>query len=88
MAEGTVKFFSERGFGFIEPDDGSAEIFLHITGLANRGDVVTAGDRVNFDTVFDTARGKVKAVDVRLIEFVEVRAGDPEESGTDEHWEL
>jgi CspA family cold shock protein len=51
MATGTVKWFSdEKGYGFITPDEGEADLFVHRTGLADRGSVLADGERVNFDT--------------------------------------
>ncbi len=48
MQTGTVKFFDEtKGFGFITPDDGSKDLFVHITGIA--GGPITDGDKVEFD---------------------------------------
>jgi CspA family cold shock protein len=49
---GTVKkFIAERGFGFITPDDGSRDIFVHASDLAKSGLVsLTIGERVSFDT--------------------------------------
>jgi CspA family cold shock protein len=52
MATGTVKWFnSEKGFGFIAPDDGSADVFAHfsaITGAGYRN--LEEGQKVEFDT--------------------------------------
>lgn len=52
MQEGTVKFFNEtKGFGFITPDGGGADIFVHLTGLSGGlKDSIKEGDRVSFET--------------------------------------
>jgi len=51
MATGTVKWFSdEKGYGFITPDEGDEDLFVHRTGLADRGSVLADGERVNFET--------------------------------------
>jgi CspA family cold shock protein len=61
MASGTVKFFNtEKGFGFITPDDGSKDIFVHKTAVRDR---ITEGDKVTFDTE-QTPKG-VNAVNVQ-----------------------
>ncbi len=47
MSNGTVKFFNEsKGFGFITPDDGSKDVFVHVSALA---DTINEGDKVSFD---------------------------------------
>jgi len=47
--KGTVKFFNDsKGFGFITPDDGGKDVFVHVSGLL---DGIQAGDRVTFDIV-------------------------------------
>ncbi len=52
MPTGTVKFFSERGFGFITPEDGSEEIFVHRSAIQAEGVTNLAeGARVEFDIV-------------------------------------
>lgn len=60
--EGTVKFFNEtKGFGFIQPSDGSADVFVHATGIV---DQIKEGDKVTFEVEPD--KKGPKAVDVRL----------------------
>jgi CspA family cold shock protein len=61
--KGTVKFYNEsKGFGFIKPEDGSQDIFVHASGLS---DEVKMGDKVSFDT----SQGKkgLNAVKVKKI---------------------
>jgi len=65
MATGTVKFFNTtRGFGFITPDDGSKDVFVHITAVEQSGiGTLTEGQRVNFDVEPD--RRGPKAVNLK-----------------------
>ncbi|RLD18678.1 MAG: cold-shock protein [Bacteroidetes bacterium] len=47
MSQGTVKFFNtSKGFGFITPDDGGKDVFVHQNGLT---DSITEGDKVSYD---------------------------------------
>jgi CspA family cold shock protein len=66
MATGTVKFFNQtRGFGFITPDDGSKDVFVHISAVERSGlTTLTEGQKVSFEVQPD-ARGP-KAVDLQL----------------------
>ncbi len=52
MATGTVKWFSaEKGFGFITPDDGGADVFVHHTAIETSGyRQLTEGQRVSYET--------------------------------------
>jgi cold shock protein len=63
MTTGTVKFFnSDRGYGFIAPEDGGPDVFLHITALEAAGiRSVSEGDRLSFDAVMDQRKGKTNA---------------------------
>ncbi|WP_299516389.1 cold-shock protein [Mucilaginibacter sp.] len=62
MATGTVKFFNEtKGFGFITPDQGGKEVFVHVTGLQ---DEIREGDSVTYE-VEDGKKGP-SAVNVKI----------------------
>lgn len=52
MVQGTVKWFSdEKGYGFISPDDGSEDLFVHFTGIEGTGfKTLEEGSRVTFET--------------------------------------
>jgi Cold shock proteins len=63
MSVGTVKFFNEtKGFGFIKPDDGSADVFVHVTGLI---DQVRENDKVTYEV--QNGKKGVNAVNVQLV---------------------
>ena len=67
MATGTVKFFNDsKGFGFITPDGGGADVFVHVSGL-NGADSLLEGDKVTYETKMDPKRGKQNAVDVKVL---------------------
>ena len=68
MTKGTVKFYNvQKGFGFIEPEDGGKDVFVHATALERAGiNTLVEGQKVSFDTEQDsrsgqTAVGKVEA---------------------------
>ena len=62
MNNGTVKFFNEsKGYGFITPDDGGKDVFVHVNGLI---DDIREGDKVNYET--EEGRKGLNAVEVRL----------------------
>lgn len=63
MSNGTVKFFNNgKGFGFIAPDDGSKDVFVHQSALT---DEITEGDKVSYD-VQEGEKG-LNAVNVKVI---------------------
>ncbi len=69
MPTGTVKFFnSARGFGFIAPEDGSKDVFVHISAVAEAGlSILTEGQKVEYEVVSKpdgkTAAGNLKLAD-------------------------
>jgi cold shock protein len=68
MAHGTVKFFnSTKGFGFISPDDGGSDVFVHISAVERAGlSGLNDGDQVDFQLEQDRRSGKVSAVDLQV----------------------
>jgi CspA family cold shock protein len=63
MPEGTVKFFNEsKGFGFIVPENGEAEIFVHVTGLAGP---IRENDRVSYEV--ENGKKGLNATNVKVI---------------------
>jgi cold shock protein len=67
MPSGKIKMYSEeRGFGFVKPDDGSSDVFFHITAL-REGDDINVGAAVTFEIGVDPKSGKSKAVSVDLV---------------------
>jgi cold shock protein len=61
MTPGTVKFYNyQKGFGFITPDAGGKDVFVHATALERAGmQGLTEGQKVNFDTEEDRRSGKI-----------------------------
>ncbi|WP_207481187.1 cold-shock protein [Arenibaculum pallidiluteum] len=69
MANGIVKWFnSTKGFGFIQPEDGSADVFVHISAVERAGlGNLNEGQRLSFEAVRDPRRGKVSAENLRAL---------------------
>ena len=67
--KGTVKFFNDaKGFGFIAPDDGGADAFVHITAVERAGmRTLSQSQKVSYDLEEDQ-RGKTKAVNLQAVE--------------------
>jgi len=63
MTTGTVKFFnSQKGFGFIQPDDGGKDVFVHISAVERAGlSSLNEGQKVTYDVVADRRTGKSSA---------------------------
>lgn len=68
MTNGTVKFFSQqKGFGFIQPDDGSKDVFVHISALERAGlRGLAEGQKVMFDTQQDRRTGKIAVGNIQV----------------------
>ena len=66
MSVGTVKWFnSTKGYGFIEPEDGSADVFVHITAVQASGmDGLEEGQKLSFD-LEEARNGKTNAVNLQ-----------------------
>ena len=67
MATGTVKWFNTtKGYGFIQPDDGGKDVFVHISAVESAGlRALNEGQKVEFQEREE--RGKVAAVDLKPI---------------------
>ena len=65
--KGVIKFFNtEKGFGFIAPDGGGNDVFVHISELERSGLTgLNEGDVVSFETKIDPKKGKPGAVDIK-----------------------
>ena len=68
MQVGTVKFYNDqKGYGFIQPDDGSKDVFVHATALERAGmRALQEGQKVSFDTQEDQHSGKIAVGTIEL----------------------
>lgn len=69
MASGTVKWFnSQKGFGFIAPDNGGSDAFVHISAVERSGiNELRDGQKVSYELVADRKSGKMSADNLKLI---------------------
>jgi cold shock protein len=69
MTKGTVKFYNEqKGFGFIEPEDGGKDVFVHATALERAGiSRLVEGQKVSFDTELDSRSGKTAVASIKAV---------------------
>jgi CspA family cold shock protein len=67
MANGTVKWFNPtKGFGFIQPEQGGSDVFVHISALERAGiSNLAEGQRVSYELATD--RGKTSAANLKLL---------------------
>ena len=67
MTKGTVKWFnSQKGFGFIQPDDGGRDVFVHISAIERAGmSGLNEGQTISFEIVADRRTGKSSADNLR-----------------------
>ena len=67
MSTGTVKWYNEtKGYGFIQPDDGGKDVFVHATALERAGmRSLAEGQKVSFELQTDQRSGKTSAVNLQ-----------------------
>ena len=67
MNKGTVKWFNnQKGYGFIQPDDGGKDVFVHISAVERAGmSTLRDGQKLSFDLVADRRTGKSAAENLR-----------------------
>ena len=68
MPQGTVKWFNaQKGFGFIQPDDGGKDVFVHISAVERAGmQNLNEGQKVSYDIVADRRTGKSSAANLKV----------------------
>jgi CspA family cold shock protein len=70
MTTGTVKWFNtQKGFGFIQPDDGGKDAFVHISAVERAGlSSLREGQKVDFELVSDRKTGKMAAENLKTLD--------------------
>ena len=68
MESGTVKFYNDqKGFGFIQPEEGSNDVFVHATALERAGiSGLAEGQKVTFETEIDSRSGKTAVSTIEI----------------------
>jgi CspA family cold shock protein len=69
MATGTVKWFnSQKGYGFIQPDDGSKDVFVHLSAVERAGiGNLNEGQKLSYEVERDQRSGKTSACNLRAV---------------------
>ena len=69
MAQGTVKWFnSQKGFGFIQPDEGGKDVFVHVSAVERAGmGSLNEGQKIAYEIVDDRRTGKSSADNLRAV---------------------
>ena len=69
MSTGSVKWFNgQKGFGFIQPDDGGKDVFVHISAVERAGmHNLNEGQKISYDVVADQRTGKSSAHNLRAV---------------------
>ena len=69
MTTGTVKWFNyQKGFGFIQPDQGGQDVFVHISAVERAGmNTLNEGQKISFEVVADRRTGKSSADNLRAV---------------------
>ena len=69
MTTGTVKWFNgQKGFGFIQPNDGGNDVFVHISAVERAGlSTLNEGQKISFEVVADRRTGKSSADNLRAV---------------------
>jgi CspA family cold shock protein len=69
MATGTVKFFNpSKGFGFIKPDSGGPDVFVHMSAVERAGmSGLSEGQKISYELETDQRRGKTSAANLKQV---------------------